>query len=227
MYQESGHHIKVMSILILCIIWIGCTPATDNNVRPTPDVTTTEITDLVVTSTAISVEDAEEDAPTPTDTSPPLPSPIPQTQNLPRYVPISDALCEEFQNALAAQLDQSFVRTIEPFEDFVMHIEGTGCLLVLDTTGREFSDISDLDDGLRNILESRGWEEDILYAAGGPGMILSGFINESMVCLSSVLSEPIDSDLCKDDEPTAFCMADLAPEQIKYTATLQCAELIQ
>ncbi len=180
-----------------------------------PQVTPVSTT-VTVQPSATSIPTS--DMPTATVASSPQPSS--------HYEPLSDTVCKELNALLSAQLDIPMEMTIAPFADFVLQVGGEGCLMTLQATGKDFPHMAIIDDGLREVLETTGWQEDILYAASAPGAILSGFTRYNDVCLTSVISEPVDMNLCNSDEPIAECWERLKPEQRLFIAAVHCAQRV-
>jgi hypothetical protein len=119
------------------------------------------------------------------------------------------------------------VTTVEaPFKHWVSQREGVGCLLTASGTELDLPNVLDLFPASKALLESRGWYEDNLNAGGGggSGAIISGFTQANGTCQLSVISGPLEDELCSDDEPIFVCMEGLSPEQRLHTVTIHCAQ---
>jgi hypothetical protein len=75
---------------------------------------------------------------------------------------------------------------------------------------------------LKGMLNSRGWQEEISYAADGPTGTASGFRKGDGLCLLNVGWKPTEDAHCPTDQPISAC--ELAPEQQLYTIVLNCAQ---
>jgi hypothetical protein len=62
-----------------------------------------------------------------------------------------------------------------PFEDRVGGQTGTGCQIKATGTGLNFENIVVVENALVGVLQARGWEEDVQYAGGGPGAVVTGY----------------------------------------------------
>ncbi len=110
------------------------------------------------------------------------------------------------------------------FQDYVDGQTGTGCQATATGTGLDFENVGDLFGALTEMLQARGWSEDVNYAGGGPGGMLAGYRQAEGLCLLAASSEPSEDSLCAQDEPFVACWERLAPEQQIYTVTLNCAQ---
>lgn len=140
------------------------------------------------------------------------------------YQPLSSAVCSDLADAMAQTLGVGVATAEAPFEDHVSGRKGTGCQATATATGLDFENVGVVFSALTEMLQARGWHEDVGYAGGGPGGELGGFRQANGLCLLVVSSGPSEDELCSKDEPFVACWERLTPEQQLYTVTLNCAQ---
>ena len=132
------------------------------------------------------------------------------------------AACGDLANAMAGALGVAATTGEAPFEDRVGGQAGTGCQIMTTGTGLNFENIVVVENALVGVLQTRGWEEDVQYAGGGPGAVVTGYRQGDVLCLVLAYWEPSEDANCPSDQPAFTC--ELAPEQQLYTITLNCAQ---
>jgi len=171
--------------------------------------------------------------PIPPTMTPIPPTPIPQAATAdPTPITTAPGILQPLNEADCAFLADTLSQTLGlpgetiqvPFEDFIGQQTGTGCQTTITGDGNYFDNIGTIDTNVRGALQTLGWEEDMMYAAGGAGGLLTGFRHDSMLCLLVISAEPSEDALCPQDEPIAVCWERLTPEQRRFTTTLNCAQ---
>jgi hypothetical protein len=138
------------------------------------------------------------------------------------FQPLPGDTCYALGQAIVDTLYLTATLTNAPFEDYVGGGFGTGCRALATGTGADLADLPTVAGELRAMLQERGWQEDVQYAADGPTGTASGFRQDGGLCLLSVAWEPSDDANCPSDQPISEC--DLEPEQQVYTIVLNCAQ---
>ena len=136
--------------------------------------------------------------------------------------PLDALMCGDLVGALSLALDVPAATSHAPFEDHVNGRSGTGCQIAANGTGLNFENINVVASALREVLQTRGWQEDVQYMGGGPGAVLTGYRQADALCLVLAFWEPSEDADCPADQPVSAC--ELAPEQRVYTITLNCAK---
>lgn len=133
--------------------------------------------------------------------------------------------CEDYRGALAETLSLEVAEIAmegdAPFVDYPTGGSGTACKLTARGTGADFENPWVVADAVGKMLESRGWQTDIMYQADGPTGTSSGFHKDGGLCIVSVNWEPSPDVDCPEDRPISEC--EIAPEQQLYEITLECA----
>jgi hypothetical protein len=141
------------------------------------------------------------------------------------FQPLSPDVCSDLADAMAQTLGVAVTTAEVAFQDYVDGKTGTGCQATATWTGLDFENVGELFFGaLTEMLQARGWLEDINYAGGGPGGMLAGYRQAEGLCLLAASSGPSEDSLCAQDEPFVACWERLAPEQQIYIVTLNCAQ---
>jgi hypothetical protein len=163
-------------------------------------------------------------APTRIPTKPPsAPTEIPATTEAQGgFQPSISTMCSDLAGAMALTLDVQVLEMEAPFEDYISGKTGTGCQAMAEGTGLDFESFVAVADTMRGILEAKGWQEDVRYAADGPTGTATGFRKANALCLLSVNWEPSENADCPPDQPISAC--ELAPDQQLYSIILNCAE---
>jgi hypothetical protein len=133
-------------------------------------------------------------------------------------------VCGDLANFMAYKLGVEAATAEAPFEDYTTGKAGKGCQATATGTGLNFENLAVVADNLRGMLETRGWQEDSMYAADGPTGTATGFRKGDGLCLLNVGWEPSQDANCPQDQPISACQ--LAPEQQLYTIVLNCAQEI-
>jgi hypothetical protein len=138
--------------------------------------------------------------------------------------------CRDLADAMAQTLAIG-VETTDTFIERSWHEQqGTACQLTAIGNGLNFDNIMVAQDGVKAILEARGWVEETqapmcLGKGGwGPGASTSCFTQADRICEAFVYVEPLEDELCPGNEPISACLDRLAPEQRIYTVILTCAQ---
>jgi len=138
--------------------------------------------------------------------------------------PLSQAVCSDLANFMAYKLGMEVATAEAPFQDYTTGKAGIGCQATATGTGLDFENFAVVADDLRGMLETRGWQEDSMYAADGPTGTATGFRKGDGLCLLNVGWEPSQDASCPQDQPISACQ--LVPEQQLYTIVLNCAQEI-
>jgi hypothetical protein len=154
---------------------------------------------------------------TPAPTVPPTSEPV-----WGDFKPLDATACGELADAMAEALGVPVTTEQALIEDYTTGKAGDGCQMTATGTGVEFDHVRVPFDALTAMLQARGWEEDLQYAAGGPGGVLAGYRQDTGLCLRQVSSGPSEEGLCSGDEPFVVCWENLTPEQRAFTVTLNC-----
>jgi len=186
----------MLSLLLMTILLVACGPTAQPTAAPTAIPPTAEPTAVPPTaaSTAAVVG---------------------------AFQPLAPAECAALQTAVATKLGVEAVLSEAPFQDYVDGSSGTGCLVTVTGTGADFEFVAVSAD-LWILLQEQGWAEDMMYAAGGPTGMASGFRKGAALCLASVGWTPAADANCPPDKPIGEC--DLEPEQKLFAITLHCAQ---
>lgn len=198
---------QIVSLTLAVLLLSGCARAPT---RPALEATPVPLTPIPPTATLIPV--------TPTA----VPTETVSAQG--GFQPLSSARCGDLMDGVAQTLGLEVTMTQAPFEDHVSGQAGVGCQLTANGTGVNFENVDVIYTPLTEMLQARGWYEDIAYSGGGPGAMLSGFRQADELCLVVVSSGPTDADLCPDDKPFAVCWEKLTPNQRLYTIVLNCVQ---
>jgi putative hemolysin len=134
----------------------------------------------------------------------------------------SPEMRENLVDGLTQALGMAVTTEQVPFQNYISGEIGIGWQATATGTGLDFESYMVVAEALRGALESRGWQEDIQYAGGGPTGILTGYRQANALCLSVAGWEPSEDADCPSEEPISAC--ELAPEQQLYTITLTCAQ---
>jgi hypothetical protein len=132
-------------------------------------------------------------------------------------------VCDDLANFMAYKLGVEVAAAEASFQDYTGKT-GTGCQATATGTGLDFESFAVVADNLKGMLETRGWQEDSMYAADGPTGTAIGFRKGDGLCLLNVGWEPSGDANCPQDQPISACQ--LAPEQQLYTIVLNCAQEI-
>jgi hypothetical protein len=141
------------------------------------------------------------------------------------FQPLDQAACSDLADGLAQAVGVAATTAEAPFKHWVNQREGVGCQITASGVEPDIPNVANLFPAAKALLETRGWYEDNLNAGGGggSGAILSGFTQANGTCQLSVISGPVEDELCSADEPIFVCMEGLAPEQRLHTVTINCA----
>jgi hypothetical protein len=149
----------------------------------------------------------------------------------PQLLPLNADECRDLADATAQTLAVNVTSSDVAVERSWYEQQGTACQVTASGNGLNFDDIIVAHDGLRAILEARGWVEQtqapmcLGHGGWGPGATTACFAQADKVCEAFVYVEPSDMALCSGIEgPIGVCLSQLAPEQKIYTATLTCAQ---
>lgn len=138
------------------------------------------------------------------------------------FQPLDPDACYELGQVMMSTIDMTVTLETAHFADYLSGISGTGCQLAATGTGADFESHTVIYDDLQAMLVERGWQEDVMYAAGGPTGMGAGFRQDGALCLLMAGWEPAEDADCPSDRPISEC--DLEPEQQLYTITLNCAQ---
>ncbi len=139
------------------------------------------------------------------------------------YKPLDPAACSDLADGVSETVGVKAETEQTAFDDYVSNETGTGCQATAAGTGADFESVPAVASALSEMLEARGWEEDMQYNADGPTGTATAFHLENALCLLHVGWEPSEDADCPSDQPISAC--ELAPEQQLYTATLNCAQI--
>jgi putative hemolysin len=140
------------------------------------------------------------------------------------YQPPDPGTQAELADALGQALGMAVTTAPAPFQDYIRGEIGAGWQATVTGTGLDFENHVAAAGAVREALESRGWQEDMQYAAGGPTGDVAGYRRADTLCLASAGWEPAPDADCPPDQPISAC--ELAPGQKLYTITLTCAQAI-
>ena len=138
------------------------------------------------------------------------------------YQPLDAADCADLADAMSKSVGVKVTTGTAAFADYVGGDSGSGCQITATGTGADFENYPKTAASLKEILQAKGWEENIQYAADGPTSTAAGFQQENRLCLLQVGWQPSEDADCPTDQPISAC--ELAPEQQLYTIVLNCAE---
>ncbi|MBN1994304.1 MAG: hypothetical protein JW953_16520 [Anaerolineae bacterium] len=222
---------QVMGLTIVVLSLTGCSRvSTEPIATPTPNLPTAT---AVPPTATLPPPTATSLPPTPTPappTAPPLPptgTAVPPTTTAKTrgsLQPLHFETCRALADALEQTLGIEMILAEAPFEDILREQSGTGCQITAGGTGLDFENLGVIDHALREMLPAQGWQEDISFAADGPGSMFAGFRRANQLCLLAVSSGPAEEQLCANDEPFATCWQNLTPRQQRYTITLNCVQ---
>ncbi|TEU16521.1 MAG: hypothetical protein E3J21_10460 [Anaerolineales bacterium] len=198
--------------MLLLLAFISACSVTPTEAPPTPQPP------LVPTEPAA----APTETPTPAPTATAAPEATAEPQGA--WQPLSPDVCDYLAGAMAYTLGVDVATAEAPFQDYITGKAGTGCQATATGTGLDFENFAVVADGLRGMLETRGWQEDSMYAADGPTGTATGFRKGSGLCLLNAGWEPSQDANCPQDQPISACQ--LTPEQQLYTIVLNCAQEI-
>jgi hypothetical protein len=137
------------------------------------------------------------------------------------YEPLPPEACYELGQALMNTLHMTVTQAEASLEDPLGGMVGTGCRSMAAGTGVDFEGQVAVSSDVKQMLEERGWDEDLLYAADGPTGTAAALRQGDDVCLLSVDWAPSEAADCPPDQPISAC--DLDPEQQLYIVSLNCA----
>ncbi len=147
--------------------------------------------------------------------------------------PLNAGECSDLAGAMSQVLGV-VTETSETFiENSWSEQTGTACQIIATGSGLDFEHIIMIEDNLKAVLRTWGWYEEtaapICLGKGGwgPGASTSCFTQADQICEVFVYVEPVDHDLCPDDQPISVCFDTLAPEQLIYYRMLTCAHHYQ
>jgi len=138
------------------------------------------------------------------------------------YHPLSSADCTDLADAMAQTIGTDVVTSTATFDDYVLDESGIGCQATATGTGAVFENYAEVAGALTEMLQARGWTEEMQYAADSPTGTVTGFGLADGLCLLQVGWEPSEDADCPSDQPISACK--LAPEQQLYTIILNCAQ---
>lgn len=138
------------------------------------------------------------------------------------YQPLDSADCTDLADAVAKTVDVEVATDTAAFDDYVTSESGSGCEATATGTGADFESFPRVADALKEMLVTKGWAEDIQYAADGPTSTATGLKSGNRLCLLQVGWKPSEDANCPSDQPISAC--ELAPEQQLYTIVLNCAQ---
>lgn len=137
------------------------------------------------------------------------------------WQPLSPDACYDLGEAMMQTINITVTLETVPFQDPIEGGAGTGCQIVGTGTGLDFESAWQVGADVADMLQERGWTEDMLYAADGPTGSARGFRQDEALCLVNAGWEPAAEAACPADRPIFEC--ELAPEQQLYTISLHCA----
>ena len=216
--------------ILLALMLAGCSSATPEPMATAipippaatpvpPPATPVPLTVTPIPPTATPVPPTATPVP-PTATS----APPEVTQASGDIQPLSAAACSDLADAVTQTLGVAVTTEETPFQDHATGQTGTGCQATTTGSGLDFENVDDVFDALTEMLQARGWTEDLSYAGGGPGSLIAGYRQAEGLCLVVASSGPSEDNPCTQDEPFVACWERLTPEQQVYTATLNCAQ---
>lgn len=130
------------------------------------------------------------------------------------------AICQETRLIAEEALGHRATVAEVSFQDPITGKSRNACQATITGTGADFRDPDDIVQKLKMALLSRGWSEDINYAADGATGTGIGMVSGERLCLLAAGWAPSEDTLCPADKPIFEC--ELAPEQKLYTITLTC-----
>lgn len=135
------------------------------------------------------------------------------------YRPLPADACAALKAEAEGALGVSFSMAEAPFFDYLSQEGGSGCQLTATGTGVDFDSPSAVVDTLKALFA--GWQEEMLYAAGGPTGAGIGMTRDDALLLIMAHWTPDPTANCPVDQPISAC--ELTPEQRLYTVTIQAA----
>ncbi|MBI9044639.1 MAG: hypothetical protein JEZ06_09150 [Anaerolineaceae bacterium] len=139
------------------------------------------------------------------------------------YVPIPEKECTGLYQGLVDSLRVDGESAIKPFINYMIEEEGTGCEMRFSGTGVNFSGNAAIMEVVSSVMYNFDYlENEMLFMVGGPTADSTGFQQGNRECQFTTYWEPVDINLCPDDQPISSCK--LEPDQIQYHIILNCAE---
>jgi hypothetical protein len=135
------------------------------------------------------------------------------------YRPLPADACAALKAEAEGALGVSFSMAEAPFFDYLSQEGGSGCQLTATGTGVDFDSPTAVVDALEAVFA--GWQEEMLYAAGGPTGAGIGMTRDDALLLIMAHWTPDPAANCPADQPISAC--ELTPEQRLYTVTIQAA----
>lgn len=195
----------IEAALLLAVIFLfGCS------------LTTVEPMLAAATERLLSTKTSEPtDTPVPTDTPMPTDTLIPTDTPPPTSTP-DTSVC----GVLGTKVVDTFgTRALTIQKDLII---ADKCQVGTTFTVLE-ADLMTLFNAASGMMKSQGWVEDIMYQAGGPGGIGTGFRKAGELCQLSVASKPVDPGLCSSNEIFGACWERLTDEQKLFELVIDCA----
>jgi hypothetical protein len=139
------------------------------------------------------------------------------------YTPLAYEACRALADQIGQALGVEAYMTTALFQDHFSQTAGSGCLITAWGDGVQFPDWSGSTSAAIAAIEAEGWVEDAIYAAGGARGISTAYRKDGSLCIYAQSINEISRALCPGDQPVSACWENLAPEQMIYSVTMNCA----
>lgn len=143
------------------------------------------------------------------------------------YQPFNIDQCNALKDDLSAGIGYpGVVIAPVPFEDFINKKTGLGCEITISQTGQYVTDMNALMNPAKGVMDGQGWTIDQAYGVAGAGAIGWAYRKDATICMTVFSMQETDPALCPGNEPVSVCWSRLAPEQLKYSAKLNCSTYV-
>lgn len=128
-----------------------------------------------------------------------------------------DAIFAEIKSAL----DMDLTIKQEDFVDTISGDSGWGQAIITEGTGNDFASPATTAQILATILEGKGYQEDMAYAADGPTGTQRGFTKGKGLAMIDVNWKPAEDVVIDPNQPIEA--QDIAPEEMMYSVKVLLA----
>jgi ABC-type glycerol-3-phosphate transport system substrate-binding protein len=157
---------------------------------------------------------------TPT-TSPTTGSPSPTGTDEVHFIGLPSANVDAIFAEIKAALNMDLKINQEDFVDSISGDSGWGQAIVVEGTGNDFAGPAITAQILATILEAKGYQEDMAYAADGPTGTQRGFTKDKGLALIDVNWKPADDVVLDPNQPIEA--QSIVPEKMLYSVKVLLA----
>ncbi len=151
----------------------------------------------------------------------------PTASSSPEQLSVCDDLVPQLSAGLDVEATMFSVQGV-PWVDLVDGATYNACEITFNGSGEELAlgptSYMAPAHSLRAVFKATGREEDLNYAADGPGASIFGYRGDGDVCTSSVSFEAPEGAVCADEDPIT---CGLPPSEQVYTIKVVCALLAE